>query len=223
MNNCDISAGSQTFVSRVYGFHLMPFCVNVHSQLDQICILFHPSGLRAFTQESYQELLLAENVFEDIFPAGSRVILEQVFEKADPQDRAALLEALLLQQLAGAPPLKLREALYRIEWNRPDDHLRIENLCRQLCISDTSLYRLFTRHVGQSPQSFLKTHRFRRTLKDVLRQNSSLTSVGYEHDYFDQPHFIKDFKTFTGCSPKRLLKEISVQQEDLAWIYRPWK
>ena len=33
-------------------------------------------------------------------------------------------------------------------------------------------------------------------------QFTSLTSVAYEGNYYDQAHFIKDFKEFTGMSPK---------------------
>ena len=28
------------------------------------------------------------------------------------------------------------------------------------------------------------------------------TDIGYENEFFDQAHFIKDFKDFTGISPK---------------------
>ena len=36
----------------------------------------------------------------------------------------------------------------------------------------------------------------------VNKEFTSLTSVAYDGDYYDQAHFIKDFKEFTGVSPK---------------------
>jgi AraC-like DNA-binding protein len=36
----------------------------------------------------------------------------------------------------------------------------------------------------------------------AANQFTSLTAVAYEGDYYDQAHFIKDFKEFTGMSPK---------------------
>lgn len=38
-------------------------------------------------------------------------------------------------------------------------------------------------------------------------QYTSLTSVAYEGNYYDQAHFIKDFKEFTGVSPKDFYSE----------------
>lgn len=35
----------------------------------------------------------------------------------------------------------------------------------------------------------------------------NLTELAYHHGYYDQSHFINDFKTFTGESPKKILTE----------------
>ncbi|MDR6921860.1 MULTISPECIES: hypothetical protein [Chryseobacterium] len=58
---CDIEIGN-TFSSRLYRFHKMPFHVNIHSSLDQVCIVFHSSALRAFTGASYDDLMQSEHV-----------------------------------------------------------------------------------------------------------------------------------------------------------------
>ena len=48
-----------------------------------------------------------------------------------------------------------------------------------------------------------KTIRIQTTLKILLNDEiSSLTDLAYENEYFDQAHFIKEFKEFTGLTPK---------------------
>ena len=37
------------------------------------------------------------------------------------------------------------------------------------------------------------------------KEPENLTNIAYESEYFDQAHFIKDFKEFTGINPKKFL------------------
>ena len=39
------------------------------------------------------------------------------------------------------------------------------------------------------------------------KESKSLTEIAYKSDYYDQAHFIKDFKEFTGTTPKDFLKD----------------
>ena len=39
------------------------------------------------------------------------------------------------------------------------------------------------------------------------QQSESLTKIAYESEYYDQAHFIKDFKEFTGTNPKEFLED----------------
>jgi len=55
-NECVITKGNSLFSSRLYGFHKRPFNVNINADLDQVCIIFYPAALRAFTHESYDDL-----------------------------------------------------------------------------------------------------------------------------------------------------------------------
>jgi AraC-like DNA-binding protein len=62
--------------------------------------------------------------------------------------------------------------------------------------------------VGLSPKQLGKVIRLQAALKMLLNQkNGNLTQVAYESDYYDQAHFIKDFKDFTGINPKEFLKD----------------
>lgn len=214
INLCEISEGN-TFTSRFYGFHKMPFQVNIDSSLDQICIIFQPSALKAFTKESYENLMNSDSVFDEIFPSDKN-ILEKIFDTYNLTERADILELLLLKNLKNDIPEKMKEAMMLIDKNTS---LSVDGLSKDLKISEATLFRLFKNNLGQNPKSYLKTLRFRNVLNDILNPDNSLTTVAYLNEYYDQAHFIKDFKIFAGFSPKNLSEKISVNQKDLTWIY----
>jgi AraC-like DNA-binding protein len=65
------------------------------------------------------------------------------------------------------------------------------------------LSRKFSSSIGISPKQLAKIIRLQATLKTLLNKDvSKLTDLAYENEYFDQAHFIKDFKEFTGLTPK---------------------
>lgn len=213
-NLCKVSAGN-AFTSRFYGFHRQPFQVNIDSSLNQICIIFQPSALRAFTKESYDELMFSDSVFDDIF-SSEKNNLERIFELNDFSKRAEELEILLLKKLNNSTSDKMKEALNLINQN---NMISVDELSKNLKISEATLFRLFKNNLGQNPKSYLKTLRFRNVLNDLSQSNHSLTTVAYQNQFYDQAHFIKDFKMFSGFSPKKLADKISVNQKDLTWIY----
>lgn len=221
INHCIIEQGSKSFTSRIYGFHNMPFNVSIDTHIDQICIVFHPAALRAFTGEKFSDMWGNNAAFEQIFGSSALHSLEKTFEQDTPQARAGELEKILLNKLHGDVPSKIQEALHHINLaNTTNCEVSVETLCKKLEISDTTLFRLFKNHIGQNAQKFLKTIRFRQALSGILEQKNSLTELGYRSHYYDQAHFIRDFKSLAGHTPKGLVNQISVQQKDLAWIYK---
>jgi AraC-like DNA-binding protein len=69
------------------------------------------------------------------------------------------------------------------------------------------LERKFIRQIGISPKQLGKVVRLQTALKLLLnKRDESLTHIAYESKYYDQAHFIKDFKEFTGINPKEFLE-----------------
>jgi len=55
--------------------------------------------------------------------------------------------------------------------------------------------------VGTTAKKFASIVRFN-TVLDNLNETKTLTEICYEKNFFDQAHFIKDFKQFTGDTPE---------------------
>ena len=70
--------------------------------------------------------------------------------------------------------------------------------------------------VGINPKSFIKLTRFQIALNQLIdRKCKNLTSLSHSLYFFDQTHFIKDFKSFMGTTPLKFLKQKNSVKEML--------
>ncbi|MEO5891153.1 MAG: helix-turn-helix domain-containing protein [Ferruginibacter sp.] len=79
----------------------------------------------------------------------------------------------------------------------------INELSKELNITERTLERRFVNEVGISPKQFSKIIQFQLSLEQLtIKDYSKLTDVVYANGFADQSHFIKVFKAFTGKTPK---------------------
>ncbi|MGN7722925.1 AraC family transcriptional regulator [Chitinophaga sp. 22620] len=74
-------------------------------------------------------------------------------------------------------------------------------------ISARQLRRLFNQYVGESPKTFSKVVRFQQVLQakpslESLRRNK----IFYDAGYYDQAHFIREFRAMYGLPPNTALR-----------------
>lgn len=80
--------------------------------------------------------------------------------------------------------------------------------------SERYINRLFNEKMGLNPKTFSKMIRFQSAIQNINRDYTlTLTDLALKLGYYDQAHFIHDFKSFSGMTPKKYLKMI--QTEDL--------
>jgi AraC-like DNA-binding protein len=87
--------------------------------------------------------------------------------------------------------------------------IKIETIAHTTGISTRQFERRFKATNGIGPKLFSRVSRFLSTLKFQGIGKKSLTSVAHECGYSDQSHFIREFREFSGMSPKEyFLKRI---------------
>jgi AraC-like DNA-binding protein len=74
-------------------------------------------------------------------------------------------------------------------------------------LSVRQIERDFQSLSGFSPRLFSKLTRFRSLMENIERKTNSMTDLAYEFNYYDQSHFINEFKRFTGLSPTQYFKD----------------
>jgi AraC-like DNA-binding protein len=76
-----------------------------------------------------------------------------------------------------------------------------QSVTERLFISQSPFEKRFRKLVGTTPKKVASIVRFN-TVLDNLSNSKSLIDICYENNFFDQAHFIKDFKQFTGDTPE---------------------
>lgn len=168
-----------------------------------IAARFQPDGFILFSSYPVQQMENKAIALQQLFGKEALVLEQQVLNASNNEERIQFISTFLYNCLqtpeAGSRITKLSiEALLL-----SNGQLNVDDLAGQLQINRRQLERRFSSAIGLSPKQLSKFIRLQAALKMMNEKKfTSLTSLAYENGYYDQAHFIKDFKEFTGVSPK---------------------
>lgn len=174
-------------------------------EIGTVLVYFKDGGAPIFFREPIHELF-QNSVSLDNFILRSELILfeEQLCEAANHVDKIKVVEEFLLSRMkAIKPDLIVVKALQLIYQSK--GLIRISELSNQLNISQSPLEKRFRKVVGASPKKFASIVRFNGIIRNSI-SSPSLTAIGYDAGFYDQSHFIKEFKKFTGDTPDEYFK-----------------
>lgn len=99
---------------------------------------------------------------------------------------------------------------------RSPNGLTIEEISNKVGYSQKHLIKLFKDHVGLTPKGFLKIIRFQKAIEEIsAAKEINWSGIACESGYYDQAHFINDFRAFSGFTPQQYLQK---QFEHLNYI-----
>ncbi len=94
------------------------------------------------------------------------------------------------------------------ELKQNNNSFQLSEFCKRNNISPRTLERLFNKYVGLSAKTYSTLNRFQNSMNQVLyNKYSKLSEVAYDNGYFDQMHFIKEFKRYAGNTPKEFVNQ----------------
>lgn len=190
----------------VLGQVIAPFYVEPVGKVSTFAVSFYPYGFANFIELPIKNLTNKETPLALLFGEDpAQELTTNIIEARDTSERIKIVEAFLFERL------KEHLTIDSIVQSTIDSLLAtkgntsINALLKQDLSKRRQLERKFAKQIGISPKQLGKVIRLQSALKILLNQEESLTNIVYKSGYYDQSHFIKDFKEFTGLSPKEFL------------------
>jgi len=164
---------------------------------------FLPEGLMPFLPVPVSSLENKAVSLEEIFGDQGKILGETVISAPGNIERIKLIEDFLMERLAQPQAIDSITKACVKEIFQSKGKEGMMKLAHKMNINRRNMERRFTTAIGMSPKQLSKVVRLQAAVKMLGQKKfSSLTSLAYENGYYDQAHFIKDFKEFTGVSPK---------------------
>lgn len=168
-----------------------------------ILVRFTPQGAACLGAPA-SALASRSVALDDLLPAACvREAQGRLVEAREAQARVAIIEELLL----GLPFARDRLVTRAIDLldATSGEEPAIAAVARALGLSERQLERRFLQRVGVTPKRFATLRRFERAAALAVTA-PSLTDAALAAGYYDQSHFIRDFRRFTGEAPGALLR-----------------
>jgi AraC-like DNA-binding protein len=186
------SSDDRSFGGIVVGFK--PWGINPYLDVD----------IGAFTDQNVN--------MEHFYLQKTRMIKDRLRTVHSDEERIAVIEQFLLDIIRPhEPDALIRQAIRLI--GRSHCHTPVRSLAKHFNLSEKQFKRRFIKTVGIPPKFYMRIVRLQYILRLMDSMQFSTLDIALESGFFDQAHFIKEFKEFTNFTPKEYL--IRKQQAEL--------
>lgn len=175
------------------------FFVEMCGHVNMIGVRFKHGALAPFSAVPLHLLLNQVISLDQIFDRKINSLAGQLFEKENDTHHVSLIEKFLLTVIqCDSDTLNMIRLISSV---KNQQQTSVSTLSDLTGMHYKKLERTFSKFTGYSPKNFGRVIRFYEALRQSQNKSESLTHIGLNNGYYDQPHFIRDFKAFTGKSP----------------------
>jgi len=185
-----VAGGTSVLIARIY-----PYASS----------LFFPNPISHFTNHSID--------LHDVVGNESNDFYDKLMEAPSIRGKVSVLDAFLVQKLMKNEKRQRKINLIKQmcgDLSAHSEAFDIKEVSNRYGFSERYIQKLFIDIVGLAPRSLFSVQRFNKSLSQVLSTQTDLTSIAYECGYYDQAHFIREFKKYAGITPSEARPLLSV-------------
>ncbi|MDE2315750.1 MAG: AraC family transcriptional regulator [Xanthomonadaceae bacterium] len=188
--------------ARVWGVHDGRFRRVLEGRETVFGVKFAAGGFRPFLGSSVGALANRSLPAHGVFGAGIDAVVPAISACAGIAAMAALVEPLLLAHAPPADPLATQARALVAQAANDRGLLRAEQLAECAGLGLRALQRLFREYVGASPKWVVQRYRLHEAVAQLQAgRDVAWAELALALGYYDQAHFIRDFRRLVGCAP----------------------
>lgn len=134
--------------------------------------------------------------------------LSPILSLTESEERLNYFKDYLLKKIANKPNkdfINIVDTLYQ----NPQDQ-KVKDIANNFHCNQKQLFRVFKKNYGISPKVLLNILRLHLCLTLLLESKMELIDISLQCGFYDQAHFIKEIKRYTGISPLKLLENYQI-------------
>ncbi len=201
----------------VAGPYVEHFLIDTQSLGPILGIHFRPGGAYPFLSIPIRELQNTHLCLADLWGDFTEMISDQLAAARSPGALFAIMEVALLQRFnyAALPHPGVTHAIELLRHRHVPGSITV--LADHIGLSQRHLLRVFEASVGLSPKQYARIIRFQQLLHKLhLAHTPHWQELLGASEYFDQAHFIHDFRLFTGMTPSTYLRLKTIHRNHVA-------
>jgi len=203
----DIDNATLQYSSIVVGIAQRPITVSSFKKdIQTYGVRFYPAGAYPFFRLPLYEFADSWVMFDAVLKKSELDITEILMSSFDLNRKLEWLNSYFLKIYSNVEQNNLvMNTLDRIIAS--GGAISIRELARSEAVSERHLTRLFRQWIGQPPKTFSRVVRFQIMLEMLQREKMmNAAKLSAQCGYYEQSHFISEFKTFSGKLPSDYLE-----------------
>lgn len=202
-NRCETRRGAV-----IVGPHSHFFVIDTAEQMSVAGVHFKPGGAFPFFGLPAGELQDEHVSLDTLWGSAAADLREQLLAAPTPAAKFRTLERALLRQARLALERHPAVAFALRQFSGIPRARSVSEVSEQIGLSARRFIRVFSDEVGLTPKLYCRVRRFQKVLRRVgLGKEVDWAGVALDCGYFDQAHFIHDFRAFSGINPTTYLAQ----------------
>jgi AraC-like DNA-binding protein len=193
-------------VSLISGTHSRFVVIDTASQASTVGVHFKAGGAQPFLGVSAGELRDANVPLDALWGTKATELRDRLLEAQTSEVRFDVLKRALLAQVARPLTHHPAVAFALREFQGMTRTRTVKEVSRRTGMSQRRFIQLFREAVGLTPKLFCRILRFQEVIRLVgSEKRVQWAEVALRCGYFDQAHFVHDFRAFSGTTPTNYL------------------